>query len=218
MTGLKWTRRTTAKIASELQLQGIEVSANTVARLLKDMGFSLRVNHKKKSNGSPKNRDAQFVHIGDLQQQFTSVENPIISVDAKKREQVGEFKNPGKSWEQEAVEVNDHDYRSLASGVGIPYGIYDMQENCGTVFVGTSYDTSEFAVDSIKKWWRNEGAKRYANARELLILADFLPDDLLGQFRPVGYRDPGYILPWNGFLLVGQDHSQMLLSRLAVRW
>lgn len=85
---------------------------------------------------------------------------------------MGEFKNPGKSWEQEAVEVNDHDYRSLASGVGIPYGIYDMQANCGTVYVGTSHDTSEFAVDSIEKWWRKEGAKRYPKARELLILAD----------------------------------------------
>lgn len=172
MTGLKWTRRTTTKVACELQLLEIEVSANTVARLLKDMGFSLRVNHKKKSNGSPKNRDAQFVYIGDLRQQFATAGQPIISVDAKKREQVGEFKNPGKSWEQEAVEVNDHDYRSLASGVGIPYGIYDMQVNCGTVYVGTSYDTSEFAVDSIEKWWRKEGAKRYPKARELLILAD----------------------------------------------
>ena len=153
MTGLKWTRRTTAKVASELRLLGIEVSANTVARLLKkNMGFSLRVNHKKKSNGSPKNRDAQFVHIGDLRQQFAAVGEPIISVDAKKREQVGEFKNPGKSWEQEAVEVNDHDYRSLASGVGIPYGIYDLQANRGTVYVGTSYDTSQFAVDSIEEW------------------------------------------------------------------
>ncbi len=172
MTGLKWTRRTTTKVACELQLLEIEVSANTVARLLKDMGFSLRVNHKKKSNGSPKNRDAQFVYIGDLRQQFATAGQPIISVDAKKREQVGEFKNPGKSWEQEAVEVNDHDYRSLASGVGIPYGIYDMQVNCGTVYVGTSYDTSEFAVDSIEKWWRKEGAKRYPKACELLILAD----------------------------------------------
>jgi len=172
MTGLKWTRRTTTKVACELQLLEIEVSANTVARLLKDMGFSLRVNHKKKSNGSPKNRDAQFVYIGDLRQQFATAGQPIISVDAKKREQVGEFKNPGKSWEQEAVEVNDHDYRSLASGVGIPYGIYDVQANCGTVYVGTSYDTSQFAVDSIEKWWRKEGAKRYPKARELLILAD----------------------------------------------
>jgi hypothetical protein len=173
MTGLKWTRRTTVKVASELRLLGIEVSANTVARLLKkNMGFSLRVNHKKKSNGSPKNRDAQFVRIGDLRQEFATVGKPIISVDAKKRELVGEFKNPGKSWEQEAVEVNDHDYRSLASGVGIPYGIYDVQANCGTVYVGTSYDTSQFAVDSIEEWWRKEGAKRYPKARELLILAD----------------------------------------------
>lgn len=172
MTGLKWTRRTTAKVADELRLLGIEVSANTVARLLKTMGFSLRVNHKKKANGSAQNRNAQFVHIGDLRQRFAASGKPIISVDAKKREQVGEFKNPGQSWEQKAVEVNDHDYRSLSSGIGIPYGIYDMQANCGTVFVGTSSDTSEFAVDSIEKWWKNEGAKRYPQAREILILAD----------------------------------------------
>ncbi len=109
MTGLKWTRRTTAKVAGELRLLGIEVSANTVARLLKTMGFSLRVNHKKKSNGSPQNRNAQFVQIGDLRQQFAASGKPIISVDAKKREQVGAFKNPGQSWERKAVEVNDHD-------------------------------------------------------------------------------------------------------------
>lgn len=136
------------------------------------MHFSLRVNYKKKSNGSPKNRDAQFVYIGDLRQRFVSTGNPIISVDAKKREQVGEFKNPGKSWELKAVEVNDHDYRSLAIGIGIPYGIYDTHANWGTVYVGTSFETSEFAVDSIEKWWRTEGAKRYPKAGELLILAD----------------------------------------------
>ena len=140
--------------------------------LLKKMGFSLRVNHKKKSNGSPKNRDAQFVHISELRQQFATSGKPIISVDAKKREQVGKFKNPGKSWEQGAVEVNDHDYPSLANGVGIPYGIYDAQANRGTVYVGMASDTSEFAVDSIEKWWRNEGAKRYPETNELLILAD----------------------------------------------
>jgi hypothetical protein len=172
MTGLKWTRRTTAKVADELRLLGIEVSANTVARLLKTMGFSLRVNHKKKSNGSPQNRNAQFVNIGDLRQHFAASGNPIISVDAKKREQVGAFKNPGQSWERKAVEVNDHDYRSLSSGIGIPYGIYDMQANRGTVYVGTSSDTSQFAVDSIEMWWKNEGAKRYPQAREILILAD----------------------------------------------
>lgn len=171
-TGLKWTRRTTAKVADQLRLLGVDVSANTVARLLKKMGFSLRVNHKKKSNGSPKNRDTQFIHIGCLRQQFATAGKPIISVDAKKREQVGKFKNPGKSWEHEAVEVNDHDYPSLANGVGIPYGIYDAQANRGTVYVGTASDTSQFAVDSIEKWWRNEGAKRYPETNELLILAD----------------------------------------------
>ncbi|MEK6706744.1 MAG: ISAzo13 family transposase [Bdellovibrionota bacterium] len=172
ISGLKWTRRTTSKIAGELSLHGIHVSANTVARLLKSMGFSLRVNHKKKSNGSPTNRDAQFLYIADLRQKFSAQGYPIISVDAKKREHIGQFKNPGTSWEREAVRVNDHDYGSLARGIGIPYGIYDIQANWGAVYVGTTFDTSEFAVDSIGKWWTEDGSLRYPNTRELLILAD----------------------------------------------
>ena len=97
---------------------------------------------------------------------------PIISVDTKKRELVGRFKNPGTTWQQQALIVNDHDFRSDAQGIAIPYGVYDLQANRGSVFIGTSYDTSEFAVEAIEKWWRYDGRRRYPGAEHLLILAD----------------------------------------------
>jgi hypothetical protein len=175
MTGLKWTRRTTAKIAAELQRIGIVVSDRTVAKLLKQMDFTLRVNHKQLSRTcsvSPEERQAQFVHIGEIREHFLARGLPVISVDTKKKEMIGQFKNPGASWNRQPLYVNDHDFRSDAHGIAVPYGIYDLLANRGTVFVGTSHDTPEFAVDSIEKWWRQEGRKRYASANELAILAD----------------------------------------------
>lgn len=172
MTGLKWTRKTTAKIAKQLKSLGIKVSRNTVGKLLKKMGYSLKTNRKKISNGSRGDRDAQFVYIGDLREQFMKQGRPIVSVDAKKKELIGQFKNPGSTWVQESVPVNDHDFRSLAKGKGIPYGIYDLQANRGSIFLGISHNTAAFAVESIEKWWRNEGRQRYPKTRELYILAD----------------------------------------------
>ena len=172
MTGLKWTRRTTEKIAEELDKLGIDVSANTVAKLLKQMGFSLRVNHKKLSHGSQQDRDEQFTYIAQLRECFTLTGDPIVSVDTKKRELVGSFKNAGTAWSREPVAVNDHDFRSLASGIAIPYGIYDLEANRASVFVGTSHDTPRFAVDNLEKWWRYEGKRRYPTASRLLVLAD----------------------------------------------
>lgn len=175
MTGLKWTRRTTAKVATELQALGIEVSARTVAKLLKKMDFSLRVNHKKLSTGNKKlsaQRDAQFACIAEVRERFTAEGNPVISVDTKKKEKVGRFKNPGVAWNRTPINVNDHDFPSDAIGGAIPYGVYDLQANRGTVFVGTSYDTPDFAVASVEKWWRTEGRQRYPNATRLAILAD----------------------------------------------
>ena len=172
MTGLKWTRKTTAKIAAELQSVGIKVSDRTVAKLLKKLGFSLRVNHKKLCGASPDERDAQFSNIAALREDFATQGLPLISVDTKKKELVGRFKNGGVSWESEPVQVNDHDFRSQAIGIAIPYGVYDMQANRGTVFVGTTYDTPDFAVDCVEKWWRTEGRQRYADAKHIAILAD----------------------------------------------
>ena len=176
ITGLKWTRRTTEKIAEELKSLGIQVCKNTVGRLLKKMGFSLRVNHKKIGGDikpeNRKNRDKQFGYIGSLREDYAKDGNPVISVDTKKKEMIGEFKNPGTSWNLEPILVNDHDFRSYADGIGIPYGLYDTQANTGSVFVGLTHDTPEFAVESIENWWCIEGCKRYPNSAKFLILAD----------------------------------------------
>lgn len=175
ITGLKWTRRTTAKVASELQALGIEVSDRTVAKLLKQMDFSLRVNHKQLSRVccvSREERDAQFAHIAELREDFASKGLPIISVDTKKKELVGQFKNPGATWERKPTLVNDHDFRSDAEGIAVPYGIYDLLANRGTVFVGTSHDTPEFAAENIERWWRHHGQQRYDGATHVAILAD----------------------------------------------
>ena len=172
MTGLRWTRRTTEKIAAELNALGIKVSPRTVARLLDKMGYSLRVNHKKIARCSPKDRDAQFAYIAELREECATAGIPVISVDTKKKELVGNFKNAGRAWNCEPVAVNDHDFRSEASGMAIPYGVYDIQANRGTVFVGTTCDTPKFAVDCIEKWWRTEGRRRFPDADRLTILAD----------------------------------------------
>lgn len=175
LTGLKWSRRTTAKIAVELQGLGITVSDRTVAKLLKQMNFSLRVNHKQLARVCTvcaEERDAQFVRIAEIRERFAAEGLPVISVDTKKKELVGQFKNPGTSWNQQPIYVRDHDFRSEAQGIAIPYGVYDVLANRGTVFVGTSHDTPAFAVDSIESWWRREGRRRYRGAGELAILAD----------------------------------------------
>ena len=172
MSDLKWTRRTTAKIAAELQSIGIQVSDRTVAGLLKKMGFSLRVNHKKLAGSSHPDRNAQFSRISALRERCTAKCLPVISVDTKKKELIGAFKNQGAKWDREPVLVNDHDFRSDADGIAVPYGVYDLQANRGTLFVGTSYDTPEFAVDCIENWWRTEGQLRYPDADSLAILAD----------------------------------------------
>ena len=172
ITGLRWTRKTTEKIATELRALGIEVSARTVAKLLKQMDFSLRVNHKKKSNGSAQDRDAQFANIADLREDFAASGDPLISIDTKKKELVGSFCNSGRAWNQRPIVVNDHDFRSLGVGMAVPYGIYDPLANRGTVFVGMSHDTPQFAVENVEKWWRQEGRERYRHSTRLGILAD----------------------------------------------
>jgi arginine repressor len=121
VTGLKWTRRTTAKIATELKTLGIQVSDRTVAKLLKQMGFALRVNHKKLCNISHEDRDAQFNLIADLRDEFVRYHRPLISIDTKEKELVGRFKNGGAAWNAKAVLVSDHDFRSEANGIAIPY-------------------------------------------------------------------------------------------------
>ncbi len=170
--GLKWTRKTTKKIAAALVKRGIEVSRNTVGRLLKHMDFRLRVNHKKRSTASPRERDKQFRLIRRRRNEFIRQGDPIVSVDTKKRELVGNFRNVGMAWKQEAMHTLATDFRSDAEGVAIPYGLYDPVANRGFVVVGTSRETPAFAVDGVVTWWQNEGQKRYQQSKRLLILAD----------------------------------------------
>jgi len=172
VTGVKWTRRTTSKIATELRSLGVEVSARTVARLLGDQGYRLRVNQKRVSRGSGPDRNEQFEHISEQRTSFADRDLPIVSIDSKKKEKVGDFKNNGTAWSKNPELVLDHDFPSYATGKATPYGIYDVRANRGEVFVGVSGDTPDFAVDNLVRWWVAEGADRYPNATELLVLAD----------------------------------------------
>ena len=161
VSGVKWTRRTTEKVADELALAGIEVCANTVAKLLKGLGYRLRSNAKKLNRQKDTGRDAQFAYIASMREAFAQAALPVVSVDAKHRELVGEFKNPGATWEQEPILVLDHDFPSDATGVALPYGVYDLAANHACVSVGTSHDTPDFAVDNLARWWACHGRGRY---------------------------------------------------------
>lgn len=151
---------------------GITVSASTVARLLHTMGYSLRVNHKQLATDASPDRNAQFLYIGDLRDRFQRQGLPILSVDTKKRELVGNFKNPGTRWDYDPRLVNDHDFRSDATGVAIPHGIYDVLANRGCVTVGVSHDTPAFAARALARWWQADGSGRYPHARRVLLLGD----------------------------------------------
>ena len=172
ISGIKWARKTSEKISRQLRRVRIWVSASTVRRLLKKLDFHLHVNKKTISNTLSPDRDRQFRLIRHACARFKSKGLPIISVDAKKREMIGLFKNPGAKWAKVATPVNDHDFRSDASGVAISYGIFDPQANRGHIVVGTSHETADFAGDALALWWNREGRDRYPNADHILILAD----------------------------------------------
>lgn len=177
ISGLKWTHKATRKIAAALQACGIQANKDTVGRLLTALGYGLRVNHKKlcpkhRKPAEQRNRDAQFEYIAQIRREFEEAGDPIISVDTKKRELIGNFKNSGACWGKEAIPVNDHDFLSYALGIAIPFGVYDVVNNSGSVFIGTSHNTAAFAVDCVQKWWYLTGRKRYTLSKKLLILAD----------------------------------------------
>lgn len=175
ITGLKWTRKTTDKVSKELKRAGIEVGARTVARLLTDLDYRLRVNHKKLSRGSAvlrSERNRQFEYIHALRQSFLERGDPVISVDAKKKELVGCFKNPGAAWGKTATPVLDHDFRSDAKAIAVPYGVHDLGANRGHIFVGISHDTPQYAAAAVTRWWQVDGNPRYPRSSRLLILAD----------------------------------------------
>ncbi len=172
MTGLRWTHKTTEKIRRQLCSIGIRVSRSTIARLLKQLGYSLRVNHKQIARGNPEHRDRQFQYMKRLRTSFAQSGLPIVSVDTKKKELVGLFKNPGAAWSKEPTKVSDHDFRSDGKGMAVPYGVLDLGANRGHVSVGVSHDTPEFAVHALATWWARAGSRRYPHADHLLILAD----------------------------------------------
>lgn len=170
-------RKTTEKVAAQLKRLKINVSPNTVGRLLKDMGYSLRVNHKKVESGNknppkPEVRDQQFEYISQMREKFARQGNPVVSGDAKKKELIGNFKNDGVAWEKEPYEVNDHDFPNDAEGKGVPYSLYDTLANVGFVVVGISHETPAFVVRAVVLWWRECGRQMYPEAKELLILVD----------------------------------------------
>jgi len=172
ITGVQWSRRTTRKIAEQLTTLGIAVSKNTVGRLLKTMDYKLRVNRQQIASTQSPDRNQQFLYIGRQRERFARQGQPIISVDTKKKELIGNFKNAGAKWDRKPVLVNDHDFRSDADGLAISHGVYDMQANRGAVFVGASHDTPALAVDAIAQWRLQEGCQPYPAARERFILAD----------------------------------------------
>ena len=172
MTALKWTHKTTEKISRQLRRAGISVSPGTVGRLLKDMDYSLRVNRKMIATVSSPDRNRQFDCIKRKRRSFHKEGLPVVSIDSKKREMLGQFKNPGRVWANAPVQVNDHDFMRDSVGVALPYGVYDPEMNRGHIFVGQSHETSAFAVDALRRWWKRDGQRAYPDARRLLVLAD----------------------------------------------
>jgi Rhodopirellula transposase DDE domain len=174
MSALRWTNKSTQAIAEELSRRGHPVSDKTVARMLRAMGYSLQLNRKQREGPQHPDRDAQFRYLNRQEASFRASGDPVISVDTKKKELVGAFKNAGRTWRPQGkpYEVEVHDWPSRAKGKAIPYGVYDVQGDRAVVNVGISHDTAEFAVESIRRWWRWDGRRRYGGARRLLICAD----------------------------------------------
>jgi transposase len=174
MSPLRWTCKSTVRLAEELTQQGHPIGAWTVGSMLKTVGYSLQSNRKTKEGASHPDRNAQFEHINTTVQRFQQRGQPVISVDTKKKELVGQFKNGGREWRPkgEPEEVDVHDFPDPELGKVIPYGVFDLSENEGWVSVGIDHDTAQFAVQAIGRWWKKMGSKRYPDAKELLITAD----------------------------------------------
>lgn len=171
---LQWTCKSTRRLADELAEMGHVISYKSVAALLAEMEYSLQSNQKTKEGDSDPDRNAQFEYINRQTKAFQKRGQPVISVDTKKKELIGDFKNAGREWrpagDPEKVRVHDFEYKEL--GKGVPYGVYDISANVGWVAVGADHDTAEFAVQTIRNWWKKMGSHSYAKAEEILIMAD----------------------------------------------
>ena len=170
MSLLKWTSKSTRAIAEELNRLGYPITGVTVGRCLRQMGYSLQANAKTKEGPQHPNRDAQFRYLNQQVKRFRRRGDPVISVDTKKKELVGAFKNGGRTWRPKGKphRVNVHDFPSLGQGKAIPYGAYDLARDRAVVNVGVTHDTAEFAVESIRRWWRLDGRSHYRGAKGLL--------------------------------------------------
>ena len=173
---LRWTCKSVRMLAEELRHEGHAVSYQTVAELLHEMDYSLQANQKKLEGSQHADRNQQFEYINRKAQRYLKQGEPVISVDTKKKELVGDFKNPGREWQPqgqpEKVRVHDFEIRQPENGKVAPYGVYDLGRNVGWVSVGVDHDTAEFAVESIRRWWRWMGRRSYPKATRLLITAD----------------------------------------------
>ena len=174
MSPLRWTCKSTTKLATELRKRGHRVSQATVWRLLDELGYSMQSNRKGREGSDHPDRNGQFEFINASAQEFLQRGWPVISVDTKKKELIGPFKNAGSEWQKkgEPVEVNLHDFVDPALGKVIPYGVYDIGRNEGWVSVGISHDTAQFAVEAVRRWWQQMGRRAYPNTPEILITAD----------------------------------------------
>ncbi len=174
MSLVQWTTKSMAHLKQALQALGHHVGESTIRRVLHTLGYSLRSNKKSIEGSSHPDRDGQFVHIKEQCQAFEEQGHPIISVDCKKKELLGNFKNNGREWQAagEDTVVNVYDFVSLADGKAIPYGVYDLVHNRGFVNVGIDHDTAEFAVESIRRWWQQSGKELYPSKNHVLITAD----------------------------------------------
>jgi hypothetical protein len=174
MSPLRWTCKSTTKLAGELRRTGHRVSQRSVWSLLSQLGYSMQSNRKTREGRDHPDRDAQFGYLAGKVQEFLAAKQPVISVDTKKKELVGDFKNGGREWERkgEPVAVNVHDFPDKHLGKAIPYGVYDVGRNQGWASVGITHDTAEFAVETIRRWWKTMGRPVYPKATDLLITAD----------------------------------------------
>jgi hypothetical protein len=174
MSLVRWTTKSVSKLVKALASQGHHIGETALRKRLHEMGYSLRANKKAIEGKSHEDRDAQFHHIKQKCEQFETRGDPILSVDCKKKELIGNFKNNGREWQAKGEEttVNVYDYLSLADGKAVPYGIYDVLHNQGFVNVGIDHDTAAFAVESIRRWWKQIGKYLYPDKTNLLITAD----------------------------------------------
>ena len=171
---LRWTCKSTQKLAEELRRQNHPVGARTVAALLREAGYSLQANRKTREGASHPDRNAQFEFINEEVLRLQRQRQPVISVDTKKKELVGDFKNGGREWlpQGQPTEVRVHDFQDKNLGKAIPYGVYDIANNQGWVSVGIDHDTARFASETIRRWWIRMGVKRFPRASQLMITAD----------------------------------------------